>query len=184
VRITGGTLKGRRIRAPAGKRLRPSTDKIRSAVFSVLGDDIPEAGVADLFCGSGAFGLEALSRGADFALFVDSSRQAIACVRKNIVELDLSRCAETIVMNVFDLRPAALKGVSIIFADPPYGMSCGDRLISLLCLKKFGYDGILALEHERTWKYGGERCGILKTIAFGDSSVTFLRISREGDGNR
>lgn len=179
MRITGGTLKGRRIRVLPGKRLRPSTDKIRAAVFSVLGDDITEARVADLFCGSGAFGLEALSRGAAFASFVDSSKEAIGCVNKNIVNLDLGHSAETIMMDVFRIRPAVLKGVSIIFADPPYGMSFGQKLISLLCLKKFGYDGILALEHERTWRYGEQEFTVLKTIEFGDSCVTFLRKSRE-----
>jgi 16S rRNA (guanine966-N2)-methyltransferase len=179
VRITGGTLKGRRIQVPPGRRLRPSTDKIRAAVFSALGDDVAEARVADLFCGSGAFGLEALSRGAAFASFVDSSKAAIACVKRNIVNLDLGQRAETMIMNVFKIRPAVLEGVSIIFADPPYGLSCGEELASLLCLKKFGYDGILALEHERKWKYGGRDFRILKTIEFGDSCVTFLEKSPE-----
>jgi 16S rRNA (guanine966-N2)-methyltransferase len=182
VRITGGKLKGRRILIPSGKRLRPSTDKIRAAVFSVLGDDITDARVADLFCGSGAFGLEALSRGAAYALFVDSSWQAVARVRKNIISLDLGRCTDTMVADVLHIRPAALEGISIIFADPPYAMSYGEKLISLLCLKKVGYDGILALEHERTWKYVGEGARILKTIEFGDSCVTFLEMAGEKGG--
>ncbi len=182
MRITGGTLRGRKILVPSGKRLRPSTDKLRAAVFSVLGNDITDAKVADLFCGSGAFGLEALSRGAAHSLFVDSSKQAIACVKTNITNLDLARCADTMTADVFRIRPAALKGVSIIFADPPYGMSYGAKLISLLCLKKFGFDGILVLEHERRWKNGAEESRILTTIEFGDSCVTFLKISGEGDG--
>lgn len=179
MRITGGTLKGRRIKVPPGKRLRPSTDKIRAAVFSVLGDDIAGARVADLFCGSGAFGLEALSRGAAFALFVDSSKVAIDCVRNNIVDLDLEECAESMILNVFRIRPAMLNGVSVVFADPPYLMSYGEELTSLLCLKRFRYNGILALEHERKWKYGGREFKILKTIEFGDSCVTFLVKSPE-----
>lgn len=179
MRITGGKLKGRKIEAPAGKGLRPSTDKIRAAVFSVLGGDILETGVADLFCGSGAFGLEALSRGAAHALFVDSSKEAIACAKKNIANLDLGRCTLAMKMDVYHIRPANLKGVSVIFADPPYRMCFGERLLTLLCLKKFGYDGILALEHEKTWKYTGEELRILRTIESGDSRVTFLKFPRE-----
>ena len=177
MRITGGKLKGRKIQVPPGRDLRPSTDKIRAAVFSVLGDDIKDARVADLFCGSGAFGLEALSRGAAYALFVDSSRQAAACVKKNIISLDLGGCTDILTTDALHIRSAALKGISIIFADPPYGMSYGEKLISLLCLKKIGFDGILALEHERKWKYVGEGPKILKTIESGDSHVTFLKIS-------
>lgn len=178
MRIVGGILRGRYIRVPAGRDLRPSTDKTREAIFSVLGDDIACPRVADLFCGSGALGLEALSRGADQAVFVDSSKEAIRAVRHNLKELRLQSKTQTKLMDVFKIRPSLLEGVTIIFADPPYGKRYGDNLLSLLSLKKFAYDGIIVLEHESEWSYAGSEFRILKRIDFGDSSVSFLRAIR------
>ncbi len=180
MRIVGGILKGRHITVPGGRDLRPSTDKIRGAIFSVLGADIAGSRVVDLFCGSGALGLEALSRGAVRASFVDSSRKAISIVKHNVKELDLKARAEIRSMDVFDIRPSLLENVSIIFADPPYRKLYGDKLISLLSLKKFAYDGIIVLEHEREWDYGGSEFQILKEIGFGDSSVSFLHAAKRG----
>jgi 16S rRNA (guanine(966)-N(2))-methyltransferase RsmD len=174
MRIIGGALSGRKIRVPGGKGLRPSTDKIRGAIFSVLGDDITGAKVADLFCGSGALGLEALSRGADRGLFVDSSKKSISAVRWNIKELELQARSEVKLMDVLDISSPLLENVSIIFADPPYRESYGDKLISLLSLKKFAYHGIITIEHESEWSYRGSEFRILKRIEFGDSSVSFL----------
>lgn len=174
MRIVGGNLKGRQLRVPGGRNLRPSTDKIREAVFSVLGDDIPGSKVADLFCGSGALGLEALSRGAAHAVFVDSSKEAISAVKYNVNELELRARTQIRSMNVFNIRPSLLENVSIILADPPYGKQFGDDLISLLSLKKFDYDGIIVLEHESEWSYGGSEFHVPKRIDFGDSSVSFL----------
>lgn len=180
MRIVGGALKGRRIRVPGGKGLRPSTDKIRGAVFSVLGDDITGTRVADLFCGSGALGLEALSRGADHAVFVDSSKEAISIVRYNIKELEIQTRSKVKLMDVLDVGPSLLENASIIFADPPYRKLYGDKLLSLLSLKKFAYDGIIALEHENEWSYRGSEFKILKRIDFGDSSVSFLMGTKRG----
>ena len=176
MRIVGGELRSRLIRVPKTRDLRPSTEKIRGAIFSVLGADIKGARVADLFCGSGALGLEALSRGASFALFVDSSGPAISIAKRNVLELDLSSRAELCAMNVFRLRPKKLEGISIIFADPPYGKGFGDRLISLLCLKKMATDGILVLEHEADWSYAAADLDILRRLDFGDSSVSFIKM--------
>ncbi len=180
MRIVGGALKGRTIRVPGGKGLRPSTDKIRGAIFSVLGDDITGSSVADLFCGSGALGLEALSRGADRAVFVDSSKEAVSIVKHNIKELELQTRSEVKAMDVFNIRPSMLENVSIIFADPPYRKLYGDKLISLLSLKKFACDGIITLEHENEWSYRGSEFKILKRIDFGDSSVSFLMGTKRG----
>ncbi len=180
MRIVGGILKGRHIRVPGGREVRPSTDKIRGAVFSVLGDDINDSRIADFFCGSGALGLEALSRGANYALFVDLSREAILAVKRNVKNLKLQARAEIRPMDVFSIRPSLLENVSIIFADPPYRKMFGKKLISLLSLKKFAYDGIIVLEHESEWSYGGSEFQILKKIDFGDSSVSFLLRTRSG----
>lgn len=176
MRIAGGELKGRVIKAPSSGNSRPSTERTREAIFSVLGDDIIDVMIADLFCGSGALGLEALSRGATSALFVDSSKAAIKAVRQNIAELGLVGQADVIEKNALHLRGGRLKGVSIIFADPPYEKGYGDSLITLLCLKKISFDGILVLEHEKGWEYDGSHCEIMRRLDFGNSSVTFMRV--------
>lgn len=175
MRITGGNLKGRRIAVPAGPYVRPSTDKTREALFSILGEDIVGSNVADLFCGSGALGIEAISRGAEHALFVDSSRKAILDLKKNLVTLGVIDSADLKTMDVLKIHPEILKDRQIILADPPYGKGLGDRLISLLCLPKIEWYGILALEHEPEWNHDGQKMEILKRKVYGDTAVTFLR---------
>ena len=176
MRIVGGELKGRQIKTSGAAHLRPSTEKTREAIFSVLGGDIDGADIADLFCGSGALGLEALSRGASRALFVELSKPTIRVVKKNVSEFGLDKQAEFYEGSVFHLRPGFFDTISIVFADPPYGKGFGDQLIELLSLKKIAFDGILVLEHEREWSYDGSGVWILRRLDFGDSSVTFFKL--------
>ena len=178
MRITGGRLKGRRIAVPGGGDVRPSTDKLREAVFSIIGDDILGARVADLFCGSGALGIEALSRGADYALFVDFSRRNISNLKKNLEKLDIVENSGLRAMDALKISPKMMKNYSIVFADPPYRRGLGDRLISLFCLPKFEWYGILVLEHESDWNYRGQEMKILNRKVYGDMAVSFLRKNR------
>jgi 16S rRNA (guanine966-N2)-methyltransferase len=120
-RIIGGTAGGRRIRTPAGDRTRPTSDRVREALFSILGDRVEGARVLDLFAGSGALGLEALSRGAAGATFVDSAPAAIRALRANLAALG----AEAEVVRADALRwlraaPAAGRQYDLVFLDPPY----------------------------------------------------------------
>jgi 16S rRNA (guanine966-N2)-methyltransferase len=174
MRIAGGEFKGRIIKVPKFPNIRPSTERIREAIFSVLGTDIIDSNVADLFCGSGALGLEALSRGAERALFVDLHRNSTAVVRDNIKFLELESRTIILNMNVLDIRASHLKDINIIFADPPYHKGFCERLISHLSLQKIAWYGILVLEHEALWSYFGDDYKIAKRIDFGDSAVTFL----------
>lgn len=178
MRITGGQLKGRRITVPPGRGVRPSTDRLREAIFSIIGGDIQGAGVADLFCGSGALGIEAISRGADYALFIDSSRPHIANLKKNLETLGIADKSDMKVMDALNIRAKLLEGISIVFADPPYRKGMGDKLISLFCLPKFEWYGILVLEHEAGWSYTGENVRILKRKDHGDMAVSFFEKNR------
>lgn len=177
MRIVGGELSGRIIRIPRSRAFRPSTERTREAIFSALGGDIAGAVVADLFCGSGALGIEALSRGASSALFVDSSNMAVKAVRENIAKLGLRSCALIHKIDVFRMNPGILNGISIIFADPPYGMGYGERLMSLLCLKKPVVDGILVLEHEKGRDFAESVFEVMRRLKLGDTAVTFFRIA-------
>jgi 16S rRNA (guanine966-N2)-methyltransferase len=183
MRIAGGEFKGRLIKTPKCANLRPSTQKTREAIFSSLGQDVIGARVADLFCGSGALGLEALSRGASHAIFVDSSHIATATVRENIRLLGLDSRAKAVSMNVFHLRPRHFATVEIIFADPPYRLGYPERLTALLSLPKFSYRGILVLEHECEWRYAGSYFKPLREISSGDSMASILVSSRGGEAH-
>jgi len=119
MRVVGGELGGRRLRAPAGGRTRPTADKVREALFSILGD-VTGARVLDLYAGSGALGIEALSRGASEATFVDSARAATAAIRRNLEDLGLEGTVHRGDAVRFLDVAAGESLFDIVFCDPPY----------------------------------------------------------------
>lgn len=123
MRIIAGTCKGATIAAPKGSHTRPTADKVRGAIFNMLGD-VSGLDVLDLFAGSGALGLEAVSRGAAAALLADNGVAAAATMHNNIVKLKLDNVRVTRRDYLLILRQAAKKGerFDLIFVDPPYRM--------------------------------------------------------------
>jgi 16S rRNA (guanine966-N2)-methyltransferase len=121
VRVVAGAYRGRRIAAPPGRATRPTSDRVREALFSILGDRVAGARVLDLFAGSGALGIEALSRGAAQATFVESSSAAIAVLRRNLdalgVEAEVRR-QDALAYLRSASRDARL--YDLVFLDPPY----------------------------------------------------------------
>ncbi len=154
MRIISGKCRGHRLSPPKGRETRPTQDQVREAIFNILAPEGPFLRVADLFAGSGALGLEALSRWGGMTLFVDESRSAVECLRRNIgllkmeersqvIQRDLSRGTKflTKVGGLFDL----------IFMDPPYGQGWSNLIIpSLLSLPILDEKGVLVLEHDLT----------------------------------
>ena len=135
MRIVGGRLKGRRLNNPGSDAIRPTSDRIREALFNILTHGIDDftlenLNVLDLFAGSGALGLEAISRGAKFALFVEQSAEARGLVRKNVEDLGL-----TGVTKIFRRDATKLGDIQrfhpfdLIFLDPPYGKSLGEKAL-------------------------------------------------------
>ncbi len=126
LRIITGTAKGKKIETLDGEATRPTSERIKEAVFSSIQFDIENRRVLDLFAGSGQLGLEALSRGADTATFIDSSREAIDIVKKNAKSVGFfDRCR----YNVSDFRNYIRKAsgrdvYDLVFVDPPYSMEC------------------------------------------------------------
>jgi 16S rRNA (guanine966-N2)-methyltransferase len=126
MRITGGKARSIPLKAPKGEGTRPATDRMREAVFSSLGTSVEGCRVADLFAGTGSYGLEALSRGAASVTFFETDRAALACLRDNVRAV-LSSCqmdtaaAKVVARDVFslDVNPPAY---DLIFLDPPYAM--------------------------------------------------------------
>lgn len=167
MRIISGTYGGRRLQAPKGDQARPTADRVREAWFSILGGAVPGARVLDLFAGSGALGLEALSRGAASADFVERHRLSLAALRKNIETLDVGadtrvhptdaiRFAQALLPNAYD----------VAFADPPYATAHAQELVTLFRQRPFAR--ILSVEHSSTVELGGD-----DTRKYGDSAVTF-----------
>lgn len=126
MRITGGRARGIPLTAPKGDGTRPATDQLREAVFSSLGPRIESARIADLFAGTGAYGLEAMSRGAAAGLFVENSPDVVACLRKNLAAVAKSCGANTadwqvLAQKIYTL-PTGLGPFDLVFMDPPYAM--------------------------------------------------------------
>jgi len=126
MRITGGKARGISLTAPKGSGTRPATDQLREAVFSSLGPRIESTRIADLFAGTGAYGLEAMSRGASSGLFVENSREVVACLKKNLAAASKSCGANPADWRVLGQKiysiPKGLGPFDIVFMDPPYVM--------------------------------------------------------------
>ncbi|HEY6259532.1 MAG TPA: 16S rRNA (guanine(966)-N(2))-methyltransferase RsmD [Xanthobacteraceae bacterium] len=152
MRIVGGRLRGRALAAPKSSAIRPTADRLREALFNILahayGDPVTDARVLDLFAGTGALALEALSRGAAFALLIDDAAEARALLRDNVTALGLGGTARifrrdaTALGEVHPLEPFGLA-----FLDPPYGQGLAERaLISAQAGGWFLPDALIVVE--------------------------------------
>ena len=135
MRIVGGRLRGRALAAPKSQAIRPTADRLRESLFNILrhayGDPISGARVLDLFAGTGALGIEALSRGAAFALFVDDGAEARALMRENVAALGLGGTTRIFRRDATQLGPAhPLEPFSLAFLDPPYGQGRAEQALA------------------------------------------------------
>lgn len=132
MRVIAGRLRGRRLHALSDAATRPTTDRVRRALFDWLGSRVEGADILDLFAGSGALGIEALSRGAARATFVEGSAAARAVLRRNLRELGLEAESDAPPGGVARALSALARGecrFDLVFADPPYGSRWGERLL-------------------------------------------------------
>ena len=121
MRVIAGSAKGRRLDAPRGGATRPATDRIRETLFAILEPVLGEARVLDLFAGAGTLGIEALSRGAAHATFVERSAEAVKTLRKNITATEFVGRAEVIAANVLGFLEQSVAGpYDVVFCDPPF----------------------------------------------------------------
>jgi len=181
MRVTGGTLRGRTIRMPAG-RVRPTQDRIREALFSILGETVQGAAFLDLYAGSGAVGIEAWSRGAEPVCWVESGRRTVPVLKHNVGQLCGSEDGVWCVDALNFLRKG-LAGLpfNIIFADPPYGRKGHDRLAERIMEASEAGDalvpgGMLVMEQSRD-EPAGQRDGWTRTDErkYGDTALRFFR---------
>lgn len=182
-----GQLGGRRIRTPGGRATRPTPERVREAWFSALHGLVPGARVLDLFAGSGALGLEALSRGARRAVFVERDGRAADVLRHNVEELDVAERCEIRTEDVWsflaDIGPAPEGYYDLALADPPYGGGDAPRLLGRWTASPFAR--WLCLEH------GAEESGEVERIraadwrrAYGDTTLSFYRDDEPEQGGQ
>jgi 16S rRNA (guanine966-N2)-methyltransferase len=134
MRVVGGRLRGRTLATPKSQAIRPTADRLREALFNILthayGDPVDGARVLDLFAGTGALGIEALSRGAAFALFIDDGAEARALLRENVTTLGLGGASRIFRRDATKLGPVhPLEPFTLAFFDPPYGQGLAEKAL-------------------------------------------------------
>jgi 16S rRNA (guanine966-N2)-methyltransferase len=135
MRVVGGRLRGRTLAAPKSPAIRPTADRLRESLFNILlhayGDPVSHARVLDLFAGTGALGIEALSRGAAFTLFIDDGAEARALLRENATSLGLGGTSRIFRRDATKLGPVyPLEPFSLAFLDPPYGRGLAEKALA------------------------------------------------------
>ena len=183
MRIVSGSLKGRALATPQHDGLRPTSDRVREAVFNIIahGSNYPPiegARVIDLFAGTGALGLEALSRGARHCLFVESQSDARALIRRNVEAFGLTGVTRLFRRDATDLGPAGnMEPFDIAFLDPPYGKGLGDVALTALAQGGWLRSGALVVVEERTGTDIKLPDGLSEADrrTWGDTDVHFLR---------
>lgn len=183
MRVVAGKLRGRALISPEDYAIRPTSDRTREAVFNILAHGAATVSldgirVIDLFAGTGALGIEAISRGAAYALFVEESAEARGLIRQNVETLGLTGCTRIFRRDATDLGPASQLGqFDLAFLDPPYGKGLGDAaLASLLAGRWLTPDAVVVVE---------EREGVEVTVpagftmcdrrTYGETQVLFFR---------
>jgi 16S rRNA (guanine966-N2)-methyltransferase len=177
MRIIAGACKGRTLKAPTWDGLRPTSDRLRETLFNILAHRIDEARVLDVFAGTGAIGLEALSRGAVQAVFVESDRRAAALIDENAARCGVQdRCV--IIRQAAEIALDALRRrdpFDVIVCDPPYDRAELDDVLSRSAAL-IAPDGIVVLEH--AWRRTPPDVAALtlgRTVRSGDSALSFYR---------
>ena len=178
MRVITGLARGCVLKTLSGTATRPTTDKVKEAVFSSIQFDVEGRRVLDLFAGSGQMGIEALSRGAAHAVFVDANKEAVAVVRENLQKTGLSEKAEVICRRADDFVNSR-QVFDIVFLDPPYGSDYLPELLPCLqpCLSSFA---LVVCEHDID-RQMPERFGNLvagKTKRYGRIGVTVYRVDQ------
>lgn len=178
MRIIAGEWRGRKLIAPEGMATRPTADRVRETLFNMLASRIgsfEELRVADLYAGSGALGLEALSRGAAFACFVEQDARAIAAVRANITALGVGERAQVLARSASTLPPA--QPFDLIFADPPYAPGSGSAIAEEALGAGWAAPGSwMAVETERCETVEPKQFRIEAERDIGRARITLLRL--------
>lgn len=178
MRVTGGIGRGRRLKVPAGAEVRPTSDKVKQALFNILGGQVAGSVFLDLFAGAGGIGIEALSRGADKVVFVDASRDSLSAIRHNLGLADFGDRAEIVPAKAGAFLKKSSGPYDIVFLDPPYAEELQPLLELISGAGILKPDSIVIAEHFKK-QQSPERAGgltLYREAKYGDTVLAFYKI--------
>ncbi len=178
MRVTGGIGKGRRLKVPAGSRVRPTSDKVKQALFNILGEKVKGALFLDLFAGAGGVGIEALSRGAGNVVFVDDSRASLSVIKKNIEQTGFGERAKVVAMRAETFLKKTSEQYDIIFLDPPYTLELAPLLAMIAEPGILKTDSIVVAEHFKKQPSPAQAGNLLlyREAPYGDTVLAFYKL--------
>ena len=178
MRVTGGIGKGRKLKVPAGSRVRPTSDKVKQALFNILGQKVEGALFLDLFAGIGGIGIEALSRGAGRVVFVDDSRDSLKIIKKNVEQTAFTERAQVVASKAETFLKKTSEQFDIVFLDPPYSLAMEPLLKVLAESGILKPDSILIAEHFKKQPSIQQigNLSLYRQAQYGDTVLTFYRL--------
>ncbi|HEY6011106.1 MAG TPA: 16S rRNA (guanine(966)-N(2))-methyltransferase RsmD [Nitrospirota bacterium] len=178
MRVTGGTGRGWRLKTLAGSRVRPTSDKVKQALFNILGARIEGAAFLDLFAGAGGIGIEALSRGAERVVFVDASRDSLNIVKGNIDLTGFGDRARTVLSKAESFLKTASEHYDIVFLDPPYADDMRPLLEQVSEAGILNPDSIVIAEHfkKQLSPENAGRLSLVRASRYGDTVLAFYAV--------
>lgn len=183
MRVISGSARGLKLLSPEGLETRPTTDRVKESIFNIIQPYIPAEKVLDLFGGSGALGIEALSRGSSFCVFVDTDKNAVDIIKSNLEKARLDSKADVIKKDVFLYLEDCRNKFSLIFLDPPYNKGFLNKVFDMIDKKSMlEKDGIIVVESE----YGGEfpdenAFSCIRSVKYGRTAVSLFRHHKNGE---
>ncbi len=179
MRVTGGIGRGQRLKVPAGNQVRPTSDKVKQALFNILGERVADALFLDLFAGAGGIGIEALSRGAARVVFVDGSHASFQVLRKNIEQTGFEERSQAVLSKVesFLKKPSGL--FDVVFLDPPYADEMQPLLDQIAGAGILKPESIVIAEHFKKQPSPASAGGLTlyREAKYGDTVLAFYAFS-------
>jgi 16S rRNA (guanine(966)-N(2))-methyltransferase RsmD len=180
MRIISGTSKGRKLATPKSQAIRPTSDRVKESIFNILGEKVEGKVVLDLFAGTGNLGIEALSRGAKKALFVEKGRQALRLIQRNLFQFGMEGRSEILprdVSRAIGILKQRGESFDLILMDPPYEKGLIQKtLLKLHSYRIYHEDSILVIEHDRREPIPEmvEGWTLIRQRGIGDTVISFL----------
>lgn len=178
MRIVAGKYRGRTLIEFDGDRIRPTLDKVRESIFNIIQNRIYGSSFLDLYCGTGAVGIEALSRNAELVVFNDCSRDSISLLKKNLTKIKADEDYEIFNKDAVQFLKTTDKKYDIIFIDPPYRSENKFDALSF-CSSVLNEDGIIIFEDESEWQGEIEGLTVVDKRKYGRVHLTFFKEKKE-----
>jgi len=181
MRVITGSARGKKLESPEGLHTRPTTDRVKESVFNIIQSYLPAHNVLDLFAGSGAMGIEALSRNSEHAVFIDNDSSAIAVIKRNLDGTRLKEKAKVINTTADSYLSSCKEKFDIIFLDPPYNRDFLNNIISkIISSKILADDGIIVVESELNGEtVDNPQLHCFKTARYGKTVISIFKETKE-----